>query len=171
MRARPTTLKRAKKMRRELTPPELILWSRLKGRQLDGLHFRVQHPIGPYIPDFYCAKAKLAVEVDGFSHAAADQAEHDHRRDVWLAERGVLTLRFAAMDVRKDLHMVLGTISVRATALNRLAGVAQVRRGEVGFAEGAQVVADAEDGDIEFAGAAPQQHQGRAHQEPRHQHR
>jgi very-short-patch-repair endonuclease len=79
---------RARRFRRALTPPESRLWFCLRGHKLAGLKFRRQHPIGPYILDFYCAAAKLAVEVDGAVHDRAEQAEHDRRRTLWLAERG-----------------------------------------------------------------------------------
>lgn len=64
----------ARQFRKDLTPPEARLWARLKGKA-DGLHFRKQHPIGPYIVDFYCAKANLIIEVDGLAHDCGDVAE------------------------------------------------------------------------------------------------
>ena len=94
--------------------PERLLWSQLRRRQLDGLHFRRQHPVGPYILDFYCDKAKLAVEVDGYSHGVADQPARDLRRDRWLAARGVTTLRIAARDVLISMDEVLATILAAA---------------------------------------------------------
>jgi very-short-patch-repair endonuclease len=57
----------ARSLRRKLSLPEGLLWRAIKGRKLAGLHFRKQHPIGPYVLDFYCHEAKLAVEVDGQS--------------------------------------------------------------------------------------------------------
>jgi very-short-patch-repair endonuclease len=66
---------------------------RLKGRQLDGYQFRRQHPIGPYILDFYCPAVRLAVEVDGYSHEVGDAPAYDARRDAWLLKRGIETLR------------------------------------------------------------------------------
>ena len=61
----------AKALRRQLTLPEGLLWRALKGRKLDGLQFRKQHPLGPYILDFYCDAARLCVEVDGGTHSSA----------------------------------------------------------------------------------------------------
>ncbi len=89
----------AQRFRRELTLPEVLLWLNLKGRRLNGLHFRRQHPIGPYILDFYCDDRRLAVEVDGEQHALGDHPERDVVRDGWLAERGIATLRITARDV------------------------------------------------------------------------
>ena len=65
MRAPDATMKRAKALRRTLTPPETRLWMQMKAGALGGLHWRKQHPVGPYVLDFYCARAKLCVEVDG----------------------------------------------------------------------------------------------------------
>lgn len=101
---------RARKMRRSLTPPEAQLWKQLKGRNLDGLKFRKQHPVGPYILDFYCAEAKLAVEVDGLIHGDPDQARHDARRTEWLSGRGIAVLRVQASDVRTEVEGVLNAI-------------------------------------------------------------
>ncbi|MEI9902937.1 MAG: DUF559 domain-containing protein [Asticcacaulis sp.] len=70
----------ARKLRRELTPPEAAIWARLRVRDT-GISFRRQHPIGPYVLDFYCAKAKLAIEVDGLIHDRDEQAIRDEARD------------------------------------------------------------------------------------------
>ncbi|MEJ1968138.1 MAG: DUF559 domain-containing protein [Rhizomicrobium sp.] len=59
------TFKRARALRRKMTLPEILLWQQLRGRKLRGLSFRRQHPVGPYILDFFCASAALAIEVDG----------------------------------------------------------------------------------------------------------
>jgi very-short-patch-repair endonuclease len=106
---------RAKTFRRALTPPEARLWVRLRRRSLSDLRFRRQHPVGPYILDFYCAAARLAVEVDGEVHGQADQAERDVRRDAWLAGRGVRVIRLRAEDVRVQLDDVLEFIVREAT--------------------------------------------------------
>ena len=102
MRAPPKTFALARRLRREMTLPEVVLWSRLRQGRLDGLLFRRQHPIGPYVADFYCPAARLSIEIDGAAHSAPERIEHDARRDEWLAARGAATLRFAAVDVLKD---------------------------------------------------------------------
>lgn len=102
---------RAKAFRNALTPPEPRLWLHLKERKLRGLRFRKQHPIGPYILDFFCAEAALAVEVDGSSHDHPERAEHDRRRTVWLRGRGIRVVRVAARDVLGELEGVLGFIA------------------------------------------------------------
>ncbi|HWG06702.1 MAG TPA: endonuclease domain-containing protein [Beijerinckiaceae bacterium] len=102
MRAPSLTFKRARELRRKMTLPEVVLWQALRKGRLAGLRIRRQHPIGPYILDFYCPSARLAIEVDGSVHDVATQVRHDERRAAWLAERGVRMLRIAAMDVLKD---------------------------------------------------------------------
>ena len=76
-----------------------MLWSRLRSRAWDRPTFRRQHPIGPYILDFYCAKARLAIEVDGRTHEAEHRPDSDARRDAWLREQGVVVVRVPARDV------------------------------------------------------------------------
>jgi very-short-patch-repair endonuclease len=93
-----------------MTPPEARLWMALRRRAGDGLRFRRQHPFGPFVLDFYCDSAKLAVEVDGYAHMVGDRPQRDERRDDWLAQRYVRTLRIAASDVRDELDGVVGLI-------------------------------------------------------------
>ena len=93
-----------------MTLPEGLLWRALKARKLDGLHFRKQHPIGPYVLDFYCDSQKLAVEVDGQVHGFGDRPQRDERRDAWLAAKGIRTLRFSAELVLQDVDDATNTI-------------------------------------------------------------
>jgi very-short-patch-repair endonuclease len=65
--------------------------------------FRRQHPIGPYILDFYCAKARLAIEIDGVSHDMGDRPKHDLDRDTWLAKHGVRVVRIPASDLTREI--------------------------------------------------------------------
>jgi len=102
---------RAKVLRRALTQPERTLWALLR-RNERGLHFRRQHPTGPYILDFYCAAAKLAVEVDGPAHA--DQQDRDQRRSDWLASEGIRVIRFTVDDVERRPAFVLAAIAQAA---------------------------------------------------------
>ena len=78
-----------------------------------GLHFRRQHALGPYILDFYCAAAKLCIEVDGPAHA--EQAGRDARRDHWLVNQGIQTLRFTTEELELRPAVVLANIE-RAAA-------------------------------------------------------
>src|SRR3954464_10640763 len=99
MRAPLLTFKRARALRRALTLPEVLLWQALRGGRVGGLRFRRQHPIGPYVLDFYCASARLAVEVDGAAHDIVEQAGRDRRREAWLADQDIQVLRALAADV------------------------------------------------------------------------
>ncbi|WP_421731108.1 endonuclease domain-containing protein [Brevundimonas sp.] len=101
---------RAKVFRRQMTPPEARLWVRLRAARLNGVKFRRQHPVGPYILDFYCAWVKLAVEVDGASHLSEEQAAHDRRRTAWLATQGIRVIRLRASDVRDEIGGVMDFI-------------------------------------------------------------
>jgi very-short-patch-repair endonuclease len=102
MRAPLLTFKRARKLRRDMSLPEVILWEQLRRGELGGMRFRRQHSVGSYVLDFYCAASLLAVEVDGAGHDLPGQMHHDIRRDAWLASRGIRTLRIAASDVLDD---------------------------------------------------------------------
>ena len=111
------TVERARVLRRITPPPEARLWSRLRGKRLRGLKFRRQHPIGPFILDFYCAEARLAVEVDGQGHDHPDRIAQDRRRTAWLHDQGVRVIRLAAESVRVELDGVLDFIA--STAVER----------------------------------------------------
>jgi len=102
----------ARLLRKELTPPEARLWLRLKGRS-DGLHFRKQHPIGPYIVDFYCASARLIVEVEGQIHDVLAIADRDVARTALLESQGYLVYRIPAVEIMKAPdEIALGIISL-----------------------------------------------------------
>ena len=113
MRAPNLTLKRARRLRRKMTLPEVILWEQLRGARLDSLYFRRQHPIGPYILDFYCSSARIAVEVDGSGHSNDHQWMHDRRRDRWLSANNIRVIRVFATEVLNDelLEGVLARIA------------------------------------------------------------
>ena len=100
----------AKRLRRTMSLSERRLWRLLRANQLDGLHFRRQHPLGPYVLDFYCHAGRLAVEVDGGIHRLPGGAERDRARDRWLFERGVVTLRLPGHLVENDINGALGRI-------------------------------------------------------------
>jgi very-short-patch-repair endonuclease len=85
-----------------MSPPEVLLWVRLRALRKDGPAFRRQHPIGPYIADFYCASARLVIEVDGAEHTELDRLTRDARRDAYLTGLGYRVLRIPAGDVLRD---------------------------------------------------------------------
>ena len=102
MRAPTQTIALARRLRRDLSPPEARLWSRLRARKPGAPVFRRQHPIGPYVLDFYCAEARLAGEVDGMSHDLGDRPQRDIRRDAWLKARGLTVMRIAASEAMRN---------------------------------------------------------------------
>src|ERR1700744_3170332 len=83
----------ARHLRREMSPPEARLWKNLRQRVPGQPVFRRQHPIGPYVLDFFCAKARLAVEIDGLAHDMADRPKRDLVRESWLTNLGITVLR------------------------------------------------------------------------------
>ena len=99
MRSSPKTHARAKALRRSLTPPETALWALLRTRTVGGPVFRRQHPVGQYIADFYCAAARLVVEVDGWDHADPARVVRDARRDRYMADLGYRVVRIASAEV------------------------------------------------------------------------
>jgi very-short-patch-repair endonuclease len=99
------TRQRAKELRQQMTPAEKVLWDRLRSRRLGSFKFRRQHPIGPYIADFYCAAPRLVVEVDGSVHIG--QAEADGQRNQQMAEYGYRVLRVSNQAIETDLESVI----------------------------------------------------------------
>ncbi len=84
----------ARELRRQQTDEEKELWRALRGRRFAGFKFRRQHTVGDHILDFYCAEAKLAVELDGFQHGLPEGIRRDTAREKFLADQGIETLRF-----------------------------------------------------------------------------
>jgi len=107
--ARPSVTRNARKLRRKMSLPEVILWHWLRQRP-DGLKFRRQHPTGPYVLDFFCSDARLAIEVDGEAHSRGDRPARDAIRDEWLRAAGIGTLRVPASDLLTDADAVLRSI-------------------------------------------------------------
>jgi len=104
----------ARHLRQQLTPAEAQLWSVLSRRQLVGLKFRCQHPIGQFIVDFYCPSCKLIIEVDGGIHS--QQEAYDEARTEKLQSFGYRVLRFTNEEVLNDLQAVLACIIQTAEA-------------------------------------------------------
>ena len=106
----PNLKQTARRLRKEITHCEQILWSRLRKKQLRGVQFYRQKPIGTYIVDFYAPKAKLVVEVDGSQHLSLDHRQNDAERDVYLASEGLRVLHFSNMQVLQEIDAVAGAI-------------------------------------------------------------
>lgn len=104
-----TTLKHARRLRRDMTMAERKLWSVLRSRQIDGCHFRHQVPVGDYITDFCCLSRRLIVEVDGSQHA---DSTRDLARSRWLENQSYRVLRFWNNEVLENLEGVRETIRI-----------------------------------------------------------
>jgi very-short-patch-repair endonuclease len=103
----------ARTLRKNLTDSERRLWRYLRAKQVEGLRFRRQEPIGSYIVDFVCFEKRLIIEVDGGQHA---QEKHkDEVRDRWLREQGFQVLRFWDNEVMANIQEVLGLITESST--------------------------------------------------------
>ncbi len=105
----PVLAQRSRELRSNQTPAEQVLWERLRGNRLNGLHFRRQQVIGGFIVDFYCHSAGVALELDGEIHEF--QQEYDQERDRLLAEYGIRVLRFGNDEVAADLAGVMEKIN------------------------------------------------------------
>ena len=88
----------------------------MRARSGEAPAFRRQHPIGPFVLDFYCAKAKLAVEIDGIGHDMGGRPQRDLRRDAWLKAEGVEVVRIPASDVMRSVDEVVDAIVRTALA-------------------------------------------------------
>jgi very-short-patch-repair endonuclease len=95
-----------------MSPTEIRLWRALRLRP-EGLRFRRQLPIGPFVLDFYCKAAGLAIEVDGLAHDFEAAVQSDLRRDKWLRDRGVETIRISVEEIRTNLEGVILHIAHR----------------------------------------------------------
>ncbi|MGH6913014.1 MAG: endonuclease domain-containing protein [Geminicoccales bacterium] len=100
--------RRARRLRGIPTAAEQRLWACLRSRQLNGWHFRRQHPIPPYVVDFACLRARLVVEADGGQHA---ESADDRTRDLYLRQRGWQVLRFWNHDILSNPEGVVATIA------------------------------------------------------------
>lgn len=107
---RPSEKERRRSLRNSLPPAELILWSKLKSRQICAQKFRRQFSIGPYVVDFYCPALKLAIEIDGDSHFQPGEQEKDRNRQRFIESTGIRFLRFRNVEIRENLRGVLEAI-------------------------------------------------------------
>ncbi len=122
------TRDRAKQLRRSQTPQETVLWNELRSRRTGGIKFRRQHPVGPFILGFFCMRAMLAVELDGWVHEDIARQATDERRSRWLDLHGeIKVIRFTnddvVLDVGKVCDEVVRIASERMADLERLRGV------------------------------------------------
>ncbi len=99
---------RARRLRRDSTDAEQLLWRHLRNRTAIGAKIRRQHPVGPYVVDFVCLEKNLIIEIDGGQHAS--EVEADSARSDWLASEGYHVLRFWNNEVLAQTEAVLTAI-------------------------------------------------------------
>jgi len=100
----------SKRLRDNMTDAENRLWERIRMRQIKGYHFYRQKPVGDYIVDFFCPRAKLVIEIDGSHHVVGETIEYDRIRDDYLSSLGLRVLRFANNDVLNNTEGVVERI-------------------------------------------------------------
>jgi very-short-patch-repair endonuclease len=107
--ARPATIPQARALRRSAPETERLLWKLLRDRRLEGMKFRRQAPLGPYVLDFICLRHRLVIEADGPFH----DPEQDAVRDAWLVAKGFRVLRFSNAEIQlKDWQVVARILAV-----------------------------------------------------------
>lgn len=110
LRYNPTLKDPARTLRTHLTDSEQLLWSRLRRKQILGVQFYRQKPLGNYIVDFYAPRARLVVEVDGSQHLEREQVRYDRQRTRYLEHQGMRVLRFNNLEVLQELEAVVEEI-------------------------------------------------------------
>ena len=114
------TVKRARRLRSEMSAPEPLLWQQLRMRP-GAFKFRRQHPAGIYVLDFYCAQLRLAIEVDGWAHDSAETIARDRNRSAFLRSQGMATTRIPAKAVLDDVEaLVIRLIEICNTRATNL---------------------------------------------------
>jgi very-short-patch-repair endonuclease len=103
-------LKRARELRSNMTTAEIILWSRLRSKQIDNYKFRRQQPIFDYIVDFYCHELRLIIEVDGEIHSLSENKDTDKKRDKILTINGYHIIRFSNLEIEIDIDFSISKI-------------------------------------------------------------
>ena len=106
----------ARKLRRNSTDAESLLWDRLRNRRLLGFKFRRQNQFGKYVADFYCDEGKLVIECDGGIHEEPEAWHHDQNRDAYMSSLGLRIMRFTNERVLSETEDILKTIGDYLTA-------------------------------------------------------
>jgi len=112
-----STFKNALLLRKNQTPAELVLWKRIRNRQIMNAKFRRQHPIHMYVADFYCYESKLVIEIDGKIHDQEENKNNDENRSAELERLGIHVIRFSNDEVLKSIDKVLEVIKTKIVEL------------------------------------------------------
>lgn len=115
------TTHKARTLRQNMTKAEVILWTYLRRRAVNGARFRRQHPIGPYITDFACPAAKLIIEVDGATHSTPDELAYDAQRTKYLESEGWTVIRVTNTDIYENIDGVWRLIAAQLAPPSRSA--------------------------------------------------
>ena len=107
-----------KMLRNNMPEPEVILWSKLKGKNLNGFKFRRQYSVDKFVIDFYCPKLKLAIEVDGESHYSENAEVRDRERQYIIESFGISFLRFTNKEIHENIDGVMVKIIQNVEKLN-----------------------------------------------------
>ncbi|KAA0206006.1 endonuclease domain-containing protein [Candidatus Uhrbacteria bacterium] len=127
----PELKERRRELRKQMTPVEHLLWSKLRGRRFLGLKFNRQFSVECFILDFYCPELRIGVELDGFQHLSEQGTAHDAERKTILNEHHIFTIRFMNHEL-SNLDGVLNKL--RSFCLNRLPLEHKGDRGGLGIA-------------------------------------
>ncbi len=100
----------SRRLRKNTTDAEKMLWSNIRGKQLKGYQFYRQKPIGNFVADFYCPKGSLVIELDGGQHYSEEEKVKDNNRDKCMEGMGLKVLRFSDRDVFENLKGVIEKI-------------------------------------------------------------
>ena len=100
----------SRQLRKNMTDAEKLVWSKIRGKQLKEFQFYRQKPIGNFIADFYCPKAKLVIELDGGQHYSNEGKKKDEMRDSYMKSLGMTVLRFSDREVFEQLDAVMQKI-------------------------------------------------------------
>lgn len=101
---------RRRDLRKKMPQAEILVWWKLRNKQLQGSRFRRQYSIAQFIVDFYCPTAKLAIEIDGETHISEDQENYDKKRQKFIESQGIKVIRFTNSDVYENLEGVIEKI-------------------------------------------------------------
>jgi len=119
----------SRQLRGNMTDAERCLWAKIRMKQVRGCQFYRQKPIGDYIVDFFCPKAKLVVEIDGSQHLVGETIEYDRIRDEYLSSLGLRVLRFTNTDVLAHIERVVESIEEKISLIE-IPLILPLRKGE-----------------------------------------
>lgn len=104
-------VRNARVLRRNMTKAEIILWSRLRSKKVNGFKFRRQQPIFDYVVDFYCDEIKLIIEVDGEIHSESENHKNDMKRDAIHKRNGYHILRLSNVEIETEIDLTIKKIT------------------------------------------------------------